>query len=367
MVMDVVLPPEITSNLIHSGPGAGSLLDAATAWRELGAGLDQSAAEYSVAVSSIPWEGPSSVAMQLAAQSYLAWMRTTAAQAHQLAKAAQTAASSFSSVRAEVVPIAEVTANRLQLQQLLSTNYLGQNLPAISMVEEQYAQMWGQNTAALTTYQSSSTQAMSTLTPFTPAPAAAGPLGGIFAPGSNTATMGLAGLLNLVSGSSASSFGSLLQSNLVTTAVINSTFGSGFPINLLAYLAQTATATNVSNLPSSISGEIGKGLSEGLSGLPTLGPNVAAMSAVASTGPVTALVGKAVPMGSFSAPPTAMHLLAQGTPVGVGDEIAAPFMPMMMPPAGARKPPESPDSKKKVEWKGPEIPGVVVPRPPSAG
>jgi PPE-repeat protein len=367
--MDVVLPPEITSNLIHSGPGAGSLLDAATAWRRLGAGLDQSAAEYRVAVSSIPWEGPSSVAMQLAAQSYLAWMRTTAAQAHQLAAAAQTAASSFSSVRAEVVPLAEVTANRLQLQQLLSTNYLGQNLPAISMVEERYAQMWGQNTAALTTYQSSSTQAMSTLTPFSPAPAAAGPLGGIFDPGSNTATTGLAGLLNLVSGSSGSSFGSLLQSNLVTTAAINSTFSSGFPINLLSYFAQTATASNVSNLPSSISGEIGQGLSEGLSGLPTLGPNIPAMSssAVASTGPVTALMGKAVPMGSLSAPPTAVRLLGQETPVGVGDEIAAPFMPMMMPPMGARKPPESPDSKKKVEWKGPEIPGVVVARPPSAG
>ncbi len=369
--MDASLPPEITSSLIYTGPGPGSLLDAATGWEGLATGLEDFAAGYTNVVSGLGdvWQGPSATEMATNAVGYTAWIITLAGQARQVGMSALSAAAAFGAVHAAITPPAEVAANRSQLAMLIATNVLGQKLPAIAMNQAQYAEMWARNIAAMLGYQAASTGGSSQLTSAAAVPvaAAANP----FAPGTNTATGGIAGLLNFFSGTSASSVGSLLNSNLFTTAIINSIFSSGFPINLLSYGAQLSTASSVSNLPADINSEIGRGLSEGLAGLPGLGPNIPAMSAssVASTGPVTALVGRAVPMGSLSAPPTAMRLLAQETPVAAGDEIAAPFMPMMMPPIGAsRKPPESTDpKKKKVEWKGPEITGLVVPRPPAGG
>ena len=45
------------------------------------------------------------------------------------------AAAAFNSVRAAVVPTAEVAANRMRLAQLLATNGFGRNLPAIAETE----------------------------------------------------------------------------------------------------------------------------------------------------------------------------------------------------------------------------------------
>ena len=40
------LPPEVTSALIHSGPGAESLIAASGAWQQLGTNLEDSAENY---------------------------------------------------------------------------------------------------------------------------------------------------------------------------------------------------------------------------------------------------------------------------------------------------------------------------------
>ena len=59
------LPPEVISALIHAGPGSESLSNAAAAWRQLGADLEDAADNYTAAVSSMAdsWHGPSAAAM----------------------------------------------------------------------------------------------------------------------------------------------------------------------------------------------------------------------------------------------------------------------------------------------------------------
>src|SRR5271157_3078046 len=122
-VMDFVsLPPEVTSALIHSGPGAGSLIEAAGAWQNLGVGLEDTAPIYTSVVSSLTqaWQGPSSAAMSQAVAPFLTWVRTTAHQCQQLAASAQAAAAAFSSTLAAVVTPTQVAANRTRLAQLVA-------------------------------------------------------------------------------------------------------------------------------------------------------------------------------------------------------------------------------------------------------
>jgi PPE-repeat protein len=70
------LPPEVTSALIHTGPGAESLIAASGAWQQLGINLEDSAENYVAALASLAdtWHGPSSVAMVQAVEPYLSWL-----------------------------------------------------------------------------------------------------------------------------------------------------------------------------------------------------------------------------------------------------------------------------------------------------
>src|ERR1700752_416557 len=291
--MDFIsLPPEVTAALIHSGPGAESLITAADAWQQLAAALEASAPLYTSLVSTPPQagKGPSSAAMSDAVAPYLAWLRTTAAQCQQLAASAQAAAAAFGQAQSAMVTPAQVAANRTRLVQLIATDRLGRNLAAIAETEAQYQTMWVNNSSALSRYEATTAQALD-LPLFSSPPAIANPTGtaaqasaasaaastpaasllqSIFAPNTNATGMGLAGLLNLFSGSAQSSFGSLLNSNLFTTGIINSTFSSGFPINLLSYLAQTSTAQALQT----VGGDVGQGLSEGESALGGVGADM---------------------------------------------------------------------------------------------
>src|SRR5277367_1014942 len=156
-----LLPPEITSALIHSGPGAESLVAASGAWQQVGTTLEDSAESYGAALSSLAgtWHGPSSSAMVATVEPYVTWLRATAQQAQQIATSAQAAAAAYNSVRAAVVPTAAVAANRTQLAQLLATNGFGRNLPAIAETESEYQSMWANNSAAMSRYQAASAQA----------------------------------------------------------------------------------------------------------------------------------------------------------------------------------------------------------------
>ena len=390
-----MLPPEVTSALIHSGPGAESFLAASGAWQQLGTNLEDSAENYLAALSSLgeTWHGPSSTAMVQAAEPYLTWLQTTAQQAQQTASSAMAAAAAFNSVSAAVVPTAQVLANRTRLVQLLATNGFGRNLPAIAETESEYQTMWANNSAAMSRYQALSAQA-STLPQFT-------------SPASTTNPNGQAPLASATSAATKSS--SPTTAAAVTAAPLgadpttgyvglantyaNQFISSGFPVNLLSYLAQNQSAQALSG----VNAQIGQGVSEGESalggglgggaagalgggfgGLGSLGPGAlgAAGLGQAST---SAATGVGVSIGKLTAPPSVVNLLptSQGpvqlasaaTPLGAG-ESGMPMLPPLMPPpispagSGWRK-------RKQQKYEdiaiGAELKGTVIRPPPSAG
>jgi PPE-repeat protein len=379
--MDLFAPPEVTSTLIHSGPGAGSLIEAAGAWQRLSVELDNAVSVYASTLSSLieSWGGPSSMAMLQAVQPYLIWLRTTAEQASQMATSAETAATAFASVRSTVVPPTLVSANRTRLVQLLSTNRFGTNTAAIAETENEYQTMWANNSSAMTRYQVTTSQATTSLSQFNSPLAIANP-GGT----ANQASVLTANAANAPA-AAGSSLGSTLSS--LNTAggfdPLDGWFGlanqwgnqfisSGFPINLLSYAAQNTSATALQ----SVGGDIGSGLSEGL-GAATASLSNAIKGIGAAPAP-SALVGVGVSMGKLTAPPAVVGLLpgaAPGvqlasavSPLAAG-ESGLPMMPMMVPPPAAAGTGWRKRKQQKYEdvAVGQEVKGKVMPRNPSAG
>ncbi|WP_046317338.1 PPE family protein [Mycobacterium sp. UM_Kg1] len=165
------LPPEVNSGRMYAGAGSGPLLAAASAWDALAAELSSTASSYESVVSSLAgeWSGPSSGSMASAAEPYVTWMATTAAQAEYSANQARAAAAAYEAAFAATVPPPVVAANRVQLATLIATNFLGQNTPAIAATEIEYAEMWAQDAAAMYGYAGSSAAATA-LTPFSQPP-----------------------------------------------------------------------------------------------------------------------------------------------------------------------------------------------------
>jgi PPE-repeat protein len=336
MIDFALLPPEINSARMYSGPGSAPMLAAGAAWSQLAAEMRSAAASYSSIISGLTggnWLGPSSASMATAAAPYAAWMNTTAAQAEQTAAQAQAAVSAYEQAFGMTVPPAEIATNRTQLASLLENNVLGQNAPAIAATEAQYGEMWAQDAAAMYSYAGSSSAA-SQLTPFTQptqttsatglagqaaavaqatgtsagttgssagASSAGGLsswLGDITAPGSNTATTGLAGLLNDLDGANGSLLGSFL--NNATVANFSNAFTTSGLLNPTAMIDSVTCFSYLfpslagGGLPSDVSGlaaGLGSGMAKlGSAGLPGLGAAVSAG------------MGEAAPLGILSVP-----------------------------------------------------------------
>jgi len=166
-------PPEFNSGRMYSGPGAESLVSAATAWENLATDLQSTAASYSSVISSLttgPWVGPSSLAMASAAAPYVAWLQQTAVQAAQTAAQAYQAAAAYETAFAAHVPPPVIAENRALLAELVASNLFGQNTSAIAATEAQYSQMWAQDAVAMDTYFASSATAANNLNQFTDPP-----------------------------------------------------------------------------------------------------------------------------------------------------------------------------------------------------
>jgi PPE-repeat protein len=119
-----VLPPEINSARMFSGPGSGPLLSAAAAWNGLAAELSATAAVYESVITGLSGE---------------AW----------IGHASTLSATAFETAFAATVPPPAIGANRAALATLVATNFLGQNTPAIAATEAQYAEMWAQDAAVM--------------------------------------------------------------------------------------------------------------------------------------------------------------------------------------------------------------------------
>lgn len=166
-----LLPPEINSALMYSGPGSGPMLAAAAAWEGLSAELQTTASSYAALLTGLtdgPWQGPSAASMVAAAQPQVVWLSGAAGQAEQSAGQAIAAVGAYETAFAQTVPPAEIAANRMLLMALLATNFLGQNTAAIAATEAQYAEMWAQDAAAMYGYAGASAEAAA-LRPFSPA------------------------------------------------------------------------------------------------------------------------------------------------------------------------------------------------------
>jgi PPE-repeat protein len=162
------IPPEINSGLMYTGPGSGPLMAAAAAWDGVAAELGTATSGYSSVISELtgaPWIGPSSSAMLAAITPFVSWLGALGGQAEETAGQATAAAAAYEAAFAMTVPPPVIAANRVLLANLIATNFLGQNTPAIAVTEAQYAEMWAQDAGAMYGYAASSATA-STLSPF---------------------------------------------------------------------------------------------------------------------------------------------------------------------------------------------------------
>ena len=408
-----ILPPEINSARIYTGPGSGPILAAASAWGGLAGELSSAASSYTAVISELTdgsWGGLAAESMAAAATPYVEWMSTAAAQAEQTAGQAQAAAAAYEAAYAMTVPPAVVAANRAQQAALVATNVVGQNTAAIAATDALYAEMWAQDAAAMYGYASSSAAA-ATVTPFSSPPQTTNPAaaasqagavsqatataagtgtqstlsqvistvpstlqglssplssasGGVspFAPGSNTATTGIAGFLNGLDGASGSAFGTFISSGLANgflsgnwfnpSTLFGSTTAAFGDIGFLAVAGQAGTGGfnpalfSGATAPAAVStvglGHVGSAIgSVGSSGFGGSGVSAGVGRAtLVGTMSVPQSWAGSSPMPAAAAPATATQVPGWTIPPGAGlEEVSAtqgmPGMPGMPMGAGA--------------------------------
>ncbi|MDT5205518.1 MAG: hypothetical protein QOD34_2154 [Mycobacterium sp.] len=270
----MIFPPEINSSLMYSGAGSGPLMAAASAWSELAADLESTAAAYQTVLAELTgstWLGPSSMRMAAATTPYVDWLATTAGQAAQTSAQAQFAAAAYEGAFASTVPPAVIAANRALLAALVATNFLGQNTPAIMATEAHYMEMWFQDGLTMDTYATVSQQAV-VLPQQTPAPATSD--GGTSADAaaatqaatntatnsgtnlmtalqnlapsltsnsSGTSSNGLSSTSALAAPASAQAAGTTAASTATTTGAVTSTAGTLLPIQASYYAVMLAS------------------------------------------------------------------------------------------------------------------------------
>jgi PPE-repeat protein len=396
------LPPEVNSVRMYSGPGSGPLLAAAAAWNALAAEMRSAATAYDSVIKqllSAGWFGPSSTSMLAAAEPYLTWLNTTAAQAEQTGVQANAAASAFEAAYAMTVPPPVVAANRTLLANLVASNIFGQNTPAIAATEAEYAEMWAQDAAAMSGYATASNSAAQ-ITPFTSprtntTPDAVAGQNEAVSQAANTAAGNAQSLLSantfsandlaadplaaaapqgsltdyltgLLDGSNNTALGSFLGSNFFSNSVITGSIGGG-PFNPQTILASAVGAMGTS-------ATVMQGLEEFGFGAEGAGTAALASDTVGSAGLTGASAGVANAhlVGSMSVPPswsTAANIRPGQTAVPVTglSDIGTSGAPAAGGPGGVAGPLGGNGRRLRRAIPRYGFRPVVMPRPPAAG
>ncbi|BBY53867.1 PPE domain-containing protein [Mycobacterium koreense] len=151
-------PPEINSLLITLGPGSAPLLEASEAWAGLTQELETAATGFGSTLAGLTggWHGPSSATVQAKLEPHVAWLHETAAKTAALAAQAAAHVGFFEQARSSMVPLEAVIANRTLCMQLIASNILGQNTPAIMACEALYDIMWADDVMVMSTFDASS-------------------------------------------------------------------------------------------------------------------------------------------------------------------------------------------------------------------
>ncbi|MFZ3270708.1 MAG: PPE family protein [Mycobacterium sp.] len=241
----MMFPPEINSGLMYSGAGSAPLMAAASAWDELAADLEATAASYQTVIGQLTgstWLGPTSARMAAATAPFVDWLAGTAGQAAETGAQAKLAAAAYEGAFSATVPPAVVAANRSLLAALVATNFLGQNTPAIAATEAQYMEMWFQDGLTMDTYATTSQQAV-VLPQQTPAPTTSD--------GGTSADTAAAAQSTTNSASGIGSLGTDLES-LLTNGLTNVLGDLGVPTSLSSPIVSALTSTGLGSTTGSI-------------------------------------------------------------------------------------------------------------------
>ena len=186
--------------------------------------------------------------MMAVATQYVSWLSAAAAEAEAASSQAAAIAAAFETAQEATVQPAVVAANRSLVQALASTNYLGQNAPAIADIEAAYEQMWASDVVAMSGYHADASAAVAKLAPWEqvlpkldlgsgtgrpasglPAEAQPNDVGPHVGPGnSGTGNLGLLNSGRYVTGGVSPNFGSdLLNSTAATTGFNPGVTGPG--------------------------------------------------------------------------------------------------------------------------------------------